>query len=69
MQSAPKYSKIELFDTNGELLKTHEDCGMFITGEIFVIVEDSNDSVQNNQVSEGILYNMRDISRYKTYKV
>jgi len=68
MQSAPKYSKIELFDQDGEIKATHEDCGMFITGELFVIVEDTNDSLQNNQVSEGILYNMKEISKYKTYK-
>lgn len=68
MQSAPKYSKIELFNKDNELEASHEDCGMFITGELFVIVEDSNDSVQNNKVSEGILYNMKDLSRYKTYK-
>ena len=68
MQSAPKYSKIELYDHKGEIMETHQDCGMFITAETLVIVEDSVDSVHNNQVSEGILYKLSDISRYKTYK-
>lgn len=67
MQTAPKYDKIELYNHEGEILATHNDCGMFITAELIVIVEVTNDSIQNAQVTEGITYSLKDVKRYKTY--
>ena len=68
MQTAPKYSKIELIDNRDAEPIIHKDCGMFITGEKLVIVIDTNDSIQAQTISEGIVYDLNKIHSYKTYK-
>jgi hypothetical protein len=68
MQTAPKYSKVELVLNEPIQTKTHTDCGMVISGNKLIIVEDTNDSIHNTQVTEGIVYDLDNISRYRTYK-
>lgn len=78
MNSAPKYSKIELIISNDSMsagkitpedLITFNDCGMFMTGDHLIIVEDSRDeSGQNNQATEGTVFPLNNIKKYKTYK-
>ena len=66
MQSAPKYSKIVLKVRGREL--EFLDSGMFISGDYLVIVQDTNDSLQNTQLTRGELFKMSDIWYYETYK-
>ena len=66
MQSAPKYSKIVLKVKSREL--EFLDSGMFISGDYLVIVQDTNDSLQNTQLTRGELFKMSDIEYYETYK-
>lgn len=68
MQTAPKYSKIEVLFKGGIPSAIHNDCGMFISGNKLVIVEDRNDSIHNTQVTEGIIYDLDVVDRYKTHK-
>jgi hypothetical protein len=77
MNTAPKYSKIELITKNNlnqstslieENLLTFEDCGMFISGDFLIIVEDTKDETgETNTVTEGTVFNLTNIKQYKTY--
>jgi hypothetical protein len=73
MQQAPKYSKIELILGSNNVndpqpLVTHEDCGMFISGDNLVIVEDVKDNTgETNTVTEGTVYQLKNVKQYKTY--
>lgn len=69
MQTAPKYSKIEIIFNDERDMAIHNDCGMFISGNKLVIVEDTNDSILNTQVTEGIIYDLDVVGKYKTYKL
>jgi hypothetical protein len=72
MNSAPKYSKVELIILNGEgeHLVEHSDCGMVLTGNYLIIVEDCRDETGAvNSATEGIIYNLDKIKTYKTYKL
>ena len=75
MNSAPKYSKIELIIFKPQIavmeeeLLEFEDCGMFMTGDHLIIVEDSrDDSGEKNQSTEGTVFPLNNIKKYKTYK-
>jgi len=73
MQTAPKYSKIELIIEEGVISKdliTHEDCGMFISGDNLIIVEDVKDETgETNTVTEGTIYQLKNVKQYKTYAI
>ena len=67
MNTAPKYSKIELITSGGQLI-SFEDCGMFISGNHLIIVEDVKDETgETNTVTEGSVFNLTEIKQYKTY--
>lgn len=77
MQTAPKYSKIELitkYNLNQttklveEEFITFEDCGMFISGDHLIIVQDVKDNTgETNTATEGTVFNLVNIKQYKTY--
>ena len=77
MNTAPKYSKIEIITTGNlnretslveENLLTFNDCGMFISGDHLIIVEDVKDETgELNTVTEGTVFNLTRIKQYKTY--
>ena len=73
MQTAPKYSKIELIIEEGVISKDliiHEDCGMFISGDNLIIVEDVKDETgETNTVTEGTIYQLKNVKQYKTYAI
>ena len=62
------YSKIELYNNDNELSATIENCSMYIEGNSLVVVKNTNDSVLNKEVTEGLIFNTNLILRYKTYK-
>jgi hypothetical protein len=76
MNIAPKYSKIELMvahaQENGlsipvDIINFY-DCGMFISGNFMIIVEDCRDSSGVSNVStEGTIFNLNEIKKYITY--
>lgn len=71
-QTVPKYSKVELIISKGlcdDEFEEYEDCGMVITGNHLVIVLDLRDETgETNASTEGIIYKLNEIKRYKTYK-
>lgn len=68
MNDIPKYSKIELFNLEGVLDESYENCGMFITNNTIIVVKETVDSIENITLSEGTIHSLSLISKYKTYK-
>lgn len=73
---APKYSKVELLlkndgYTNNDLTSTTKveflDCGLIITGDHLIIVMDERSDINSTMTSTGRIFNLKEISAYKTY--
>lgn len=71
MQGAPKFGKVELIVKEGNNLKKleYDDCGMVITGDYIIIVEDEKDDVETSTTSTGTIYHMSEVSKYKTHSL
>jgi len=69
MQGAPKFSKVELILKDGENRDIIEyvDCGMVITGDYIIIVEDEKDIEETTTNSTGTIYHINEIAQYKTH--
>jgi hypothetical protein len=66
----PKFSKVELLRKNGGSIKLEEflDCGLVITGDYIIVIEDTTKSETSPITSKGIIFNLGEISSYKTIK-
>ena len=86
VQTAPKYSKIEItlkFGTIKDLLnetsslkdnkldvKIFEDCGLIITGNHLLIIEDNKiDEESDVKYSKQTIFDLSDIKEYKAYSI
>jgi hypothetical protein len=76
INTAPKYSKIELLIKNEgyrdtDLRSTTKieflDCGLIISGNHLIIVIDERNDINNSLTSTGRIFNLKEISAYKTY--
>jgi hypothetical protein len=76
INTAPKYSKIELLIKNEgyrdtDLRSTTKieflDCGLIISGDHLIIVIDERNDINNSLTSTGRIFNLKEISAYKTY--
>lgn len=76
INTAPKYSKIELLVKNEgyrdtDLRSTTKieflDCGLIISGDHLIIVIDERNDINNSLTSTGRIFNLKEISAYKTY--
>lgn len=67
MQSAPKYSKIEIFFYEDEK-KEFFDCAMVITGDYIIIIEDKRDEINRTETSSGLIFPLYHVLRYTTHK-
>ena len=56
--SIPSVTKIEFYN-----------CGLMITGDYIVVVIDEKDDVNNNVTSTGRIFNLKDVSAYKTHTI
>ena len=83
MQTAPKFSKIELVIKGGKSNLDYKleylDCGLVITGNYLIIVLDVKDELNSSESSQGLtyslsessqgmIYSLSEIRSYKTYK-
>ena len=78
MNRAPKFGKIELLirdnSHNDPLFKSEtkiefDDCGLMITGDYIIVIIDEKDELNNTLTSTGRIFNMRDVSAYKTHSI
>ena len=69
MQGAPKFGRVELIVIDGDSRKKieYDDCGMVITGDYIIIVEDEKNDVETTTTSTGTIYNMSEVTQYKTH--
>lgn len=75
--TAPKYSKVELLINNNEVHRDTDlrsttkieflDCGLIISGDHLIIVIDERDDINNSLTSTGRIFDLKEISAYKTY--
>jgi hypothetical protein len=72
MQGAPKFGKVELLikeaihsDSIEKL--TYDDCGMVITGDYLIIVEDEKENIETTKTSTGTIFNLSQVKSYKTH--
>lgn len=56
--SAPSITKIEFYN-----------CGLIITGDYIVVVIDEKDDINNKLTSTGRIFNLKDVSAYKTHAI
>ena len=52
----PSVTKVEFYD-----------CGLMITGDYIVVVIDVKDDINNTLTSTGRIFNLKDVSAYKTH--
>jgi hypothetical protein len=45
------------------------NCGLMITGDYIVVVIDEKDDINNNLTSTGRIFNLKDVSAYKTHAI
>lgn len=69
MQGAPKFGKVELILKEGDNREriSYDDCGMVITGNYIIIVEDEKSDVETTTTSTATIYNISEIAQYKTH--
>ena len=69
---APKFGKVELLlkDKKDPLSTTKiefDDCGLMITGDYLIVVIDEKDEIKHTLTSTGRIFDMKDVSAYKTH--
>ena len=77
MNRAPKFGKIELLlkeETNDKAIQSTNkieflDCGLMITGDYIIVIIDEKDELNNTLTSTGRIFNLKDVSAYKTHAV
>lgn len=67
---APKFSKVELLHKVGVSINAEEfqDCGLVITGDYIIIIEDVKETPTSPLISTGRIFHLSGISSYKTTK-
>ena len=67
---APKFSKVELLRKKGDSIMAEEfqDCGLVITGDYIIVIEDIKESPTSPLISTGNIFHLSEISSYKTTK-
>ncbi len=67
---APKFSKVELIVKKGASLNSEvfQDCGLILTGDYIIVVEESRTSDISSLATKGIIFNLSEISSYQTIK-
>lgn len=73
--TAPKFGKVELLLRNP--LNTNDltsitrieflDCGLMITGDYIIVTIDERDDINNTLTSTGKIFNLNEVSAYKTH--
>lgn len=73
--TAPKFGKVELLLRN--TLNTNDltsitkieflDCGLMITGDYIIVTIDERDDINNTLTSTGKIFNLNEVSAYKTH--
>ncbi len=73
--TAPKFGKVELLFKNN--LKPNDltsvvkleflDCGLMITGDHIIVIIDERDEINNTLTSTGRVFNLKEVSAYKTH--
>jgi hypothetical protein len=69
---APKFGKVELLikDKKDPLSTTKidfDDCGLMITGDYLIVIIDEKDEMNHTLTSTGKIFDMKEISAYKTH--
>ena len=69
---APKFGKVELLikDNKDPLSTTKiefDDCGLMITDDYLIVIIDEKDGVAQTLTSTGKIFDMKEISAYKTH--
>ena len=68
---APKYGKVEILLKTENSLRIdrieYEDCGLMITGDYIVVIIDAKDEINNTLTSTGQIYQLSQVSAYKTH--
>lgn len=69
---APKFGKVELLlkDKKDPLSTTKvefSDCGLMITGDYIIVIIDEKGDINETMTSTGRIFDMKDISAYKTH--
>lgn len=70
--TVPKFGKVELLlkDPNNGISCTKlefDDCGLMITGDYIIVITDEKDEPNHTLMSTGKIYNMKDVTAYKTH--
>lgn len=71
MNSAPKFSKIELLLKHGDSIEKKEflDCALVMSGDYLVVVLDEKNELQKSHTTTGEIFNMKDVKAYKTHAI
>jgi hypothetical protein len=76
MNRAPKFGKIELLIkkpkvSNIDTIDKLEflDAGLMITGDHIIVIIDERDELNNTLTSTGKIFNLKDITAYKTHSI
>ena len=78
MNRAPKFGKIELLikepnptdkKFNNETKVEFFDCGLMITGDYIIVIIDEKDELNNTLTSTGKIFNLKEVSAYKTHAI
>lgn len=73
---APKFGKVELLIKNEgysdkDLRSTTKieflDCGLMITGDYIIVIIDEKDELNHDLTTTGNIFNLKDVSAYKTH--
>lgn len=73
--TAPKFGKVELLLrntlNNNDLTSITRieflDCGLMITGDYIIVTIDERDDINNTLTSTGKIFNLNEVSAYKTH--
>jgi hypothetical protein len=76
MNRAPKFGKIELLlrkykNSNIDTIDKVEflDAGLMITGDHIIVIIDERDELNNTLTSTGKIFNLNDVTAYKTHSI
>jgi len=72
MHTAPKFGKVEILKYNGDGPNATDrlsfnDCGLMITGNYLVVIEDKREGLEETLMTTSWVYNLSQIKGYKTY--
>jgi hypothetical protein len=70
IDKTPKFSKVVLLRKIGGSINSEEfqDCGLVITGDYIIVIEDMKETPTSPLISTGIIFPLSEITSYKTTK-